>query len=97
MPGLFIQRHAEAANRFCQVGVVYTHVVDKEQIKGFEEEFDVVNDVPTIKVYYSNEKFNFPVLSSFAKAYRFIKANNIGIRRMNKELNGVDLLHIHVL
>ena len=27
MPGLFIQRHIEAANIYCECGVVYTHLV----------------------------------------------------------------------
>lgn len=30
MPGLFIQRHIEAANIYCECGVVYTHLVEKK-------------------------------------------------------------------
>ena len=50
MPGLFIQRHAEAASKFCRLGVVYTHVVDSEKIKGFDLELSMVNGVPSIGV-----------------------------------------------
>ena len=97
MPGLFIQRHAEAANRFCDVGVVYTHVVDEETIDGFDMEFSIVNDVPTARIYYSNSKFNFPVLSQIIRIYRFFKANALGIQRISRELNGFDMVHVHVL
>ncbi len=97
MPGLFIQRHAEAVNRFCDVGVVYTHILDGEHIDGFDVEFSVVNDVPTAKVYYSNSKFNFPALSQIIKAYRFFKANALGIHKISRELSGFDMVHVHVL
>ncbi len=97
MPGLFIQRHAEAANRFCKVGVVYSHVVDSEKINGFETEFSLVNGVPTVKVYYSNSKNRIPLISPFVNAIRFLRANALGIKKINKELNGFDMVHVHVL
>ena len=97
MPGLFIQRHAEAAARLCEIGVVYTHVVDEEKIDGFNVDLTMINGVPTAKVYYSNLGFSLPVISSFIKAYRFFKANRLGIRKIKDELEGIDLIHVHVL
>jgi glycosyltransferase involved in cell wall biosynthesis len=97
MPGLFIQRHAEAVSRFCKVGVVYTHVVENEKINGYVIDFEIVNSVLTARVYYNNTKSNIPVLSPLIKAYRFLKANRIGIRKIRKETGDFNLIHVHVL
>ena len=97
MPGLFIQRHAEAASKYCSIGLVYTHVVDGEKINGFETELSMINSVPTAKVYYSNSKINIPVVSPIIKAFRFFRANAIGIKKINEELEGFDAIHVHVL
>lgn len=97
MPGLFIQRHAEAANKFCRVGVVYSHVVDDEKIKGYDADLSMVDGVPTTKVYYSNSKINIPLFSPLVKAFRFFKANKLGIKKINEELEGFDVVHVHVL
>ena len=97
MPGLFIQRHAEAAARYCKVGVVYTHVAAEENISGYETEFSVVNSVPVVKVYYSNPKYRIPLVSPLINAIRFFRANNRGIKKIKKELDGFDVVHVHVL
>ncbi len=97
MPGLFIQRHAETSAKYCRVGVVYTHVVLDETIKGFQTDFTLINGVPTAKVYYNNPKSNIPIFISLVKAYRFFKANTVGIKKIKQELEGVDLVHVHIL
>ncbi len=97
MPGLFIQRHAEAANKFCKIGVVYTHVVELEKVKGFSTELSNINGVFTAKVYYNNPKINFPLITPFVKAVRYFIANSIGIKKISEELDGFDLLHVHIL
>ncbi len=97
MPGLFIRRHAEAVNRFCQVGVVYTYISEQEKIRGFDVDFDVINGIPTAKVYYNNPRYNIPVISGIVKGYRFFQAWHKGIKRVSKELGNFDLFHIHIL
>jgi len=98
MPGLFIQRHAEAANLFCDITVVYVHAVGfQEQDEKYDLQFSIENTVPTIKVYYKNPKNQIPIVSQMSKAFRFYKANFLGIAEMNNKSNGFDLLHIHIL
>lgn len=97
MPGLFIQRHAEATARFCKVGVVYTHVVENERLHGYKTELSLINEVPTAKVYYNNPTSNIPIVSPIIKAFRFLRANRIGIKKINDELEGFDIIHIHIL
>ncbi len=98
MPGLFIQRHAEAANLFCKVGVVYVHSIDyKFGIPDYEIDNNVVNGVPTIKIYYKNPKNNFAIITPIIKAFRFYKANFLGINEIKSNFGGFDILHIHIL
>jgi glycosyltransferase involved in cell wall biosynthesis len=98
MPGLFIQRHAEAVAQYCEVGVVYTHVVEDEIIKGvYDIELSVIKGVPTAKVYYSNPKWEVPLFTQLIKAFRFYKANYLGIKKIKQQLGGFELVHVHIL
>jgi len=97
MPGLFIQRHAQAAAKYCQVGVVYTHDKNEKPGKLYDTELSIINGVPTAKVYFNNPQHNIPFISNLTKAYRFLKANFIGIKKIRKEMGGFDLLHVHIL
>ncbi len=98
MPGLFIQRHIEAVGNYCNVGVVYTHVVEDVKIKGiFDLEVSVINGVPTARVYYNNPKTQLPGIAQIIKAFRFYKANYLGIKEINRQMNGFDLIHVHIL
>jgi glycosyltransferase involved in cell wall biosynthesis len=98
MPGLFIQRHAEAVSKYCTVGLVYTHVVEDKKAKGnYELDVSEINGVPTAKVYYCNPKWQIPLLTQLVKVFRFYKANYLGIQKIKQELGGFDLLHVHIL
>jgi glycosyltransferase involved in cell wall biosynthesis len=98
MPGLFIQRHAEAAAKFCKVGLVYTHVVEDKKIKGvFEIESSHVNGVAVAKVYYNKPGTSFPGIAELVKAFRFYKANALGINEINRKWGGFDIVHVHIL
>jgi len=98
MPGLFIQRHAEAAKLFCDIGVVYVHTLEyQNDIPKYDVESSVVNDVPTVKVYYRNPKVNIPLFTPLVKVFRFYKANFIGIKQIKTTLGNFHMLHIHVL
>ena len=97
MPGLFIQRHAESAAKYCKVGVVYTHNFNDKSGEIYDTEFGTINGVPTAKVYYKNPQCKIPGLNGLTKAFRFVKANFIGIKKIKKELGGFDLVHVHIL
>ncbi len=99
MPGLFIQRHAEAANNCCDVGVVYTHQVDDRfpDNKVYDIDFNTVNGVPTSKVYYSSSRIKLFPLNKIINVVRFFRANIKGIEIIKNQLGGFNLVHIHVL
>ena len=99
MPGLFIQRHAEAANIYCDAGVVYTHQVEGKYDGSnvYDVDNSVVNNVPTVKVYYLASKIKLLSLNKIVNIFRFFKANIIGIKLVKKQLGGMDIVHVHVL
>ena len=99
MPGLFIQRHAEAANTCCDVGVVYTHQVDDSQSGNaiYETNFTIENGVHTAKVYYLSSRVKLFPLNKLINVFRFFKANSIGIKLIVQSIGSFDLVHVHVL
>ena len=99
MPGLFIQRHAEAANICCDVGVVYTHQVEGHfsGINTYDIDNRIVNNVPTVKVYYSASRLKLFPFNKIINIYRFFKANIIAIKLIKEQLGGLDVVHVHVL
>lgn len=91
MLGLFVHRHAVAANRYCTVGTVYTHVDTEKAMEGFEVDYQIEDGVKVVRVYY-NASAN-PV----GKAFRFWKANRLGINRLQKEMGSFNIIHVHIL
>ncbi|PLX04754.1 MAG: hypothetical protein C0595_02070 [Marinilabiliales bacterium] len=97
MPGLFIQRHAEAAKLYNNIAVVYVHAVDVKPAKKFEIIKETINDVLTIKVYYRSVKTHIPILKQICKIFRYYRANFIGIKSLKPEFEKIDLVHVHIL
>ena len=94
MPGLFIQRQAEALTPFCDVAVVYVHP-DPDCKDKFEAEFSEENEVRVLRVYYkvSNHDGSFVTkVCNLRKFYRAIQRAIHSIRDFSP-----DLVHAHVL
>lgn len=92
MPGLFIQRQAEAVSAFCEVAVLYVHS-DKHASNRYEFDFAEENGIHVLRVYYRES--HFPLLSGFLKMFRFWRAHNLGFKILRSFQP--DLLHVHVL
>lgn len=99
MPGLFIQRHAEAANNCCDAGVVYTHQIDKRLCENhiYLIDFYEENTVPTARIYYLSSKVKLFKINKLVNIFRFFRANIIGIKLVKKQLGDFNLVHVHVL
>lgn len=99
MPGLFIQRHAEAAVNCCDVGVVYTHQIDERlcEYQTYVIDLNVENNVPTVKIYYLSSKIKLFGFNKLVNIYRFFRANCKGIKIITKQIGGFNLIHIHIL
>ena len=98
MPGLFIQRHAEAAARFAEIALVYTHGVEAEaSVPLYEIDYEEKAGVRTARVYYRLPRLHIPFISPAIGLWRFFKANNKGIRRVKLPDEKFDIIHVHVL
>jgi glycosyltransferase involved in cell wall biosynthesis len=92
MPGLFIQRQAEAlADRF-DISVIYVHS-DADAANKYEIDFAVENKERAVRVYYREPGAG--LFSGFARMFRFFKAHLLGYRVLGK--SRPDLVHVHVL
>lgn len=90
MPGLFIQRHAELANRFANVIVLYAHpLAEKEKNDQFVESHE--SGVWTIRVYYRNPK------NPLLKLYKYLVIHWKAYNKIKTVHGKPDLVHVHVL
>ena len=98
MPGLFIQRHAEAAARFAEVALVYTHGVKAEvSVPLYEIDYETKTGVRTARVYYRLPRLHIPLISPAVGLWRFFRANTKGIKRVKLPGEKFDIVHVHVL
>lgn len=98
MYGLFIQRHAESLKGLCKVGVVYVHAADDLPAGSmYELESHPGDGLQTVRVYYQAVVSQNALPRPFLKAFRFYKANAMGIRHLKEKMGGFDLIHIHIL
>ncbi len=98
MPGLFVQRHAEAAARYAKVALVYAHgVKDRNHIPLYEVDYETKADVRTVSVYYRLPRRHIPLISSAIGLWRFFRANRKGIRKVKLPHEKFDVIHVHVL
>lgn len=93
MPGLFIQRHAEAVACHADVAVVYPHALSENAAHLFEVNTSDVQGVFTVRVFYHvPESANF-----LTKSFRFFKAVSLGVQEVIKKKGNFHLIHVHVL
>lgn len=98
MPGLFIQRHAEAVAFYSDVSVIYTHIVSHEYLdQTYEIDFEEKNGVRTAKVYYKAPQVKIPIWTQIIKIQRFLRANERGIKAVSGTVRDFDVVHVHVL
>jgi glycosyltransferase involved in cell wall biosynthesis len=94
MPGLFIQRQAEAITPFCDVAVIYVHP-DPHCPNNLEVEFSEEKEVRVLRVYY---KVGDQPSSFFGKAFDFRKFSQAHRKAFHsiREFSP-DVVHAHVL
>ncbi len=95
--GNFVQRHAEAINPFVNLWVLYA-TSSEELEEEFELEYEEINGVKTVCVYYQKVDSSIPILSSAKKLSRYRKANELGISflKENQNISEFDLVHCNV-
>lgn len=94
MPGLFVQRQAEALAIRHQVVVLYVHP-DPEGINPFEIDYATEKDVHVIRVYFRVRCSAVPLIAFFRKRLGFFRAYFRGLE-MIADFEP-DLIHSHIL
>jgi glycosyltransferase involved in cell wall biosynthesis len=99
MPGLFIQRHAEAVALYHKVSLIYVHAKSPEEpIQNTEFEWITVNKVTTLRIYYGSPAFaKVPLLSPVIKAIYYIVYHYKGFRLICEKSGKPDIVHVNVL
>lgn len=92
MPGLFIQRQAEAVSAYCNVAVLYVHA-DEHAANRYEIDFAEEHGIRVVRVYYREQ--HIPLLTGFLKIFRFFRAHQLGFKMLRSFQP--DLVHVHVL
>ncbi|MEI7499924.1 MAG: glycosyltransferase [Bacteroidota bacterium] len=94
MPGLFIQRQAEALTPYCDVAVIYVHP-DPDCPNKYEAEFCEENEVRVLRVYY---KVSGSTTSGICKALNWLKYYRAGMKAIHSIRQfAPDIVHAHVL
>ena len=94
MPGLFVQRQAEAVSVHCDVSVLYVHE-DAHCINNYEIDIADENGIHVVRVYYKIPLVRFGFFGKLARFYRFFRANWLGFKILRDF--DPDLIHVHVL
>jgi glycosyltransferase involved in cell wall biosynthesis len=94
MPGLFVQRQAEAVSVHCDVSVLYVHE-DPLSANKYEIEINDENGIHVVRVYYKIPMGGLAFFGKLVRLFRFFRANWLGFRAL-RNFNP-DLIHVHVL
>lgn len=89
--GNFIQKHAEAANLYCDISVL--HVCPDDKISSnYEIIVERQNGILTIIVYYKKSSGG-----SFSKLKRYLAAYKLGYKKLVEEKGKPSLMHLNIL
>jgi glycosyltransferase involved in cell wall biosynthesis len=94
MPGLFVQRQAEALASDCLTAVLYVHE-DEHAVNHYEAEMSEENGVHVVRVYFHRYSGQIAMVNRTVNGCRFLKAHRMGFRMLKNF--SPDILHVHVL
>ena len=93
--GNFIQQHALAVSKYCNVACL--HALSSEQNELFEIEENNNEGVYEVIVYYKKITSNIPIISSYFKLKRQIQAYRLGYKKIKQQLKTIDVVHLNVM
>ncbi len=93
MSGLFVRKHAEAVNLFCDVAVVYIH--PDEHIRTFEIVEQKYNDLREVIVYYPVGKKG--IFRKIVKTINYLRAYRKGYEYIAQGGFSPDIVHANIL
>ncbi len=97
MLGLFVERHARAVSKKCDVAVLYIQQCITHSNEKYKTDILKDNNFTQVIVYYNDFLYNIPIFSGFIKLFRFCKAYIIGFSAIKKHFGNYDLIHVNIL
>ncbi|MCX6268402.1 MAG: glycosyltransferase [Bacteroidetes bacterium] len=94
MPGLFIQRQAEAITPFCDVALIYVHP-DPHCPNKMEVEFSEENEVRVLRVYFKVSEGQSSLAGKALNLWRFYQAHRKAFHSIREF--SPELVHAHIL
>ncbi len=94
MPGLFIQRQAEAITPWCDVAVIYVHP-DPHCPNKLEVDFSEENQVRVLRVYYQVSRQPSSFIGKALNMWNFYRAHLKAFHSIREFLP--DVVHAHIL
>ncbi|GHT41836.1 glycosyl transferase family 1 [Bacteroidia bacterium] len=94
MDGLFVQKHAEAVNLYCEAKVLYVYA--DTHIRAFEIVDRKHNDLNEIIVYYP-AKASTNVFCKLLKTWNYVRAYWKGYKYITEKGYSPDIVHVNVL
>jgi len=92
--GNFIQKHAEAVSKHCNVFVL--HIIPRKQTEKIVIETVVNNNVSETIVYYKKITSKIPFINHILKFLSRRKANHLGFQEILRISTKIDLVHLNV-
>ena len=90
--GIFIERHARAVSKYCDVCVLYVH--GSQYQKTASVQFSIEEGIKTVRVYYKKSSFTQRTL----KDVSMHSLNSIrGLKAVKKEFGKPDIIHANVI
>ena len=96
MFGLFIERHALAVSKYCDIRVIYIHADELCEQK-YNYEFEADKNIKVLRVYYRKPKADLLHIYKFLNIFRYLKSCITAYRLMEKQYGKPDIIHVNVL
>jgi glycosyltransferase involved in cell wall biosynthesis len=93
--GNFIQQHALAVSKYCNVACLHALSSNQDQLFKIEENFN--EGIYEVIIYYKKINSNIPIVSKYFKFRRQIQAYKIGYKLIVNYLERIDLVHLNVM
>jgi len=97
LDGNFVENHAHAIKRICELKVLFVHSADKINGSGlFEFEESNNQGIKELRIYFVKANTGFSLLDRLQNLIRYRKAQELGYQRLYQNTQP-DLCHVHVL
>lgn len=93
--GNFIENHAIAVSKKCNLGLIFAHSDEKVE-KTFKLERTDKHGFPEFRVFYQRPKYGLKILNQAISLIRYRKAQTIGYKAYLNEIGKPDVCHVHV-